>query len=869
MKNYLLIACMLTCLLVECISQSSFDAQEFKEYREQIKDLSYEELMTNYPAPVIYYSERQTKTDYRTFQYMDSIDIRFSLTDYEKELIRDNHFMVSERLSIRSFPEAFVNIYSADLPLFLSTDFFLHALHASYDLMLKDIELKILEPNLMKLLGSMRNQLGDQYSKYESDPSMMQAVKDVDLYLAVAISLMNDEVDSPYYDDSGNFEIILNAIENQSPKVLNMGLFSEHPRKIDISQFTPRGHYTEEFLWSGEKRNLSQYFQAMMWLGRIDFMLTPPPVAPGENEWTEADIKRMARSAMLLNELLMNSGQLSLFQLHEKIIGFFVGPDDNLNPGELEELLASINLSPDEISDEGQWELFQERLDSSDDYGQKIMSNYFIVDKDKENPADLPISYRLLGQKFLLDSYVFSEVVYDRVYHDGEEVLRMMPDPLDIMFVLGNRNALPLLENELNTYSYAYKLEELKYLTDSYDPDFWEQSLYNAWLNAIRELNPDETNSGLPYFMQTTEWQLQKLNTQLSSWAELRHDNVLYAKQSYTGGTSCSFPHVYVEPYPGFFNKLEIFSEKAINFFNNELEELDAQHKEQIIDFFTHFSDHMSKIGLLAEKELRRENFNSGEISYLKTFVNMAMSSGPMIDGWYNELFYEYFSDGGLYSNKRMESDHLVVDVHTQPTDEFGNEIGRIMHVGTGNINLGIFCVGSPSNEYHPTAFVGPVMSFHTKFENNWKRLTDDEWADLFWNSEDQPVRPDWVNHYLADSEGMKRGTGNERNIKGAIYTGTGIAPVAQDNMLAYLFAFPNPASDFTSLRFVLNRPSNSSVEIYNILGEKVKTVLDQQLPAGEYSFELNLRNLDDGFYLVRMFAGSDHKTIRLLKKSR
>ncbi|MGC9345014.1 MAG: DUF3160 domain-containing protein, partial [Bacteroidales bacterium] len=569
--------------------------------------------------------------------------------------------------------------------------------------------------------------------------------------------------------------------------------------------------------------------------------------------------KRMSAGAIMINRLLNNSGKKDLFELHEKIIGFFVGPDDNLNPVELDGILHDIALDPEELSNDLRWDLFQEKLDESDDYGQKIMSNYFIVDADKENPAELPVSYRLLGQKFLIDSYVFSEVVYDRVYHEEKEVLRMMPDPLDAMFVLGNEDALALLENELNTYHYGYKLEELRYLTDSYDSEFWSQSLYNSWLDAIRELNPPADNTGFPYFMKTTEWQLEKLNTQLSSWAELRHDNVLYAKQSYTGGTSCSFPYVYVEPYPGLFEKLSDFSSSASNFFRNELASLSFFKKEQIITFWEKYAQHMDKLQTLAQKELNEVVFNEDDLIYLKTFINGAMASGPSITGWYNELFYEPY--------KGMEADHLVVDVHTQPTDEFGNEVGKILHVGTGNINLGIFCVGSPCNNYESAAFVGPVMSFHTKIEENWNRLKDEDWSDLFWDYKDQPARPGWVNHYLAGAYGNKRGSGIERNLKEYTYMGTSVNPPWDNNDIAYLLAFPNPAKEYTSLRFVLNHPAEISVDIYDVMGRKIKELFKGKLTAGEHRKEFTLMEMSSGLYFIQLNTGLDQKTTRLVIK--
>lgn len=859
MKKILLLTLNLLSIWVLISAQSNFNPDDFQQYRQQIKNMTTEEMLQKYPAQNIYYSSRENKTSLEDFQYLDSIDLRFQLTKYEKELISDNHFMVSERLSYFSFADAFVNIYSSDLPLFLSTDFFLHALHVSYDVMLRDLEAGVLEPNLLSLLYSMRNQVSALYAGYSESPDLLQAVEDADLFLSIALSLLEDSEIKPLYDDSGNFPVLMNAINNGQPSVMEIGLFSDHTRKLDISQFTPRGHYTEEFWWEGKYRDLKNYFKAMMWLGRVDFMLTPPPVEPGGAEWSVDDIKRMARGAMTVNQLLDNSGKKELFDLHEKIINFFVGPDDNLNPGELKEIMQNIALTPDELTNDLRWELFQEKLNESDDYGQKIMSNYFIVDADKENPAELPISYRLLGQKFLIDSYVFSEVVYDRVYHEGKEVMRMLPDPLDAMFVLGNEDALALLQDELNTYHYGYKLEELRYLTDSYDPEFWNQSLYNSWLDAIRELNPPADITGFPYFMNTTEWQLEKLNTQLSSWAELRHDNVLYAKQSYTGGTSCSFPYVFIEPYPGLFEKLADFSYSAGKFFTDELAGLNFFKKEQIITFWGKFADHMKKLGALAQKELNGVSFNENDLVYLKTFINGAMASGPSITGWYNELFYDPY--------KGMEADHLVVDVHTQPTDEFGNEVGRIMHVGTGNINLGVFCAGSPCNNYEPAAFIGPVMSFHTKIEEKWNRLKDEDWSDFFWDYKDQPDRPDWVNHYLADGDGNNRGSGTERNLKGFTFKGTSVNPPRDNDDIAYLLAFPNPATDYTSLRFVLNHPAEITIDIYDVMGRKIRELSREKLTAGEHRKEFMLKGLNPGLYFIQLNTGLDKKTLRLVIK--
>ncbi|NOX89993.1 MAG: DUF3160 domain-containing protein, partial [Calditrichaeota bacterium] len=117
-----------------------------------------------------------------------------------------------------------------------------------------------------------------------------------------------------------------------------------------------------------------------------------------------------------------------------------------------------------------------------------------------------------MGQRFIVDSYIFSNVVFDRIVFKGEKIWRPLPDPLDAMFVLGNDDALPLLKEELTNYKYASQLAALRFLVDSYDTAFWESSLYNVWLNAIRALNPPENRDGFPFFMKTAAWRQNKLN---------------------------------------------------------------------------------------------------------------------------------------------------------------------------------------------------------------------------------------------------------------------------------------------------------------------------------------------------------------------
>src|SRR5262249_15737850 len=87
------------------------------------------------------------------------------------------------------------------------------------------------------------------------------------------------------------------------------------------------------------------------------------------------------------------------------------------------------------------------------------------------------------------------------------------------------------------------------------------ESLYADWSLALRALSPPADNStprarGMPSVTGTEAWGRRVLSTQLASWAELRHDTILNAKQSYTGVALWEFPDAYVDPYPDAFGHL-------------------------------------------------------------------------------------------------------------------------------------------------------------------------------------------------------------------------------------------------------------------------------------------------------------------------
>jgi hypothetical protein len=742
--------------------------------------------------------------------YYDSICIKYNLTEYEKSLIEKNGFMVSERLTNKSFGHAFGDIWHKDLPVFISTDAILHALHMSYDEILKSVEVRMLIPKLEELITKLQEQQAYLHSKYSSNPEMMRKLYDLDIYLAVASKLLGKN-SSGYYSGITNSEVnkIMDYIKSEKP--VEDSLFSSTTRILDYSQFKVRGHYTDPYY-----PQLATYFKTMMWLGRTEiYLLAPRALDPAP---TEEDIQRQTIDVLLINEAIESGNLAFLWKEIDDVIKFFVGESDNVTLPNLKSLIQAVNINDaSDLLDESILKTFQDTLKTKAFAFQRILSQIIMTGFNSPDSIIPASSFLLLGQRFIIDSYVTSQVVFDKIVFENDRIKRMLPSTLDVLYTLGNDASAQLLIPELDRYHYSTNLAALRYLIDGYDNDFWDVSLYNLWLNSIRKLNPPKDRTNLPQFMQTAGWWQEKMNTQLSSWAQLRHDNLLYAKQSYSGGIVCSYPFSYVEPVPEFYEAVKQFCIRGKEFLKNYPVYTDY--------YFENCAAIMDTLSSIAKKELSDQQFSEAEKSFLRRMLYDSHICGDNFDGWYTQLFYFQEEDISL-----LKEDLVIADVHTAPTDEFGNMVGWVLHAGTGPINLGVFIAETPDNQ--SVAFVGPVLSYYEHVTTNFNRLSDEEWKTMY--NVAPSMRPDWVNLYLADSTGNSRGEG--------LKLITNVEKDDNGNQIpkTILLAqnYPNPFNSTTIIRFSIPAKlsnQNAKLNIYDINGQLVKQLLNENLPAGNY----------------------------------
>ena len=640
-------------------------------------------------------------------------------TAEELAVLGQQGFVISRRKQFPSFAYGYSEIYADDLPLFVSADSILDAVHRSYDGMLEQFEAFMLIPDLQNLLQQMRAALA------ASSEATAQVRADADVYLAVPLALLTGQTVAPVAGASSATinGLVQAAVSGQG--IQTSTLFGVE-RDIDMSQFNPRGHYTDS-------PGLGQYFRAMMWLGRIEFRLIET-----QSDGSQVFYRRQTDAMLLMSDLLGPDG-LALWNRIEGVIRKFVGDADNMTPAQVPSLMSALGITS--VADGARVDdATMAQAIVTGGYGEQRIASQLMINGTGSTTLSLNRSFLIFGQRYVVDSYVFSNLVYDRVGHGT--ILRMMPNPLDIAYAaLGNDDALALLGDELAKYPYAPDIEAMRTLVDEHGADYWNSTLYTGWLGALRALSPavagtTPAGSELPSIALTEGWGRRLVNTQLGSWSELRHDTILYAKQSYTAGVLCEFPDAYVDPYPDLFRRLQQFAQQGSGLADLATAAGQTDLASRVQTYFDTLASATGMLADMAAQELTGTPFTQAQMDFINQTVHVqAMCGGAFTEGWYANLFF---------AGDSAKEDPTIADVHTEYTDEMGDVVGRVLHVGAADPRLMIATVNTCTG---PKAYAGLAFSYHELVTDNFQRLTDQDWATTL--AAGQPADVPWLSPVL------------------------------------------------------------------------------------------------------------------------
>lgn len=733
---------------------------DYEDILAEYQDMSYSELQTALDEQRNYVESLSfDPTDVR---YFDLVKMRLKLTDDEVAIFKRRGFVSIDHARRYSFGSAYYRIWTADVPVLITTDSILHALHKSYDGILCELETSFFAWTLEEILRDCHEALV-AVANVNEEEALVENFRDVDLYLTVARNLLAGAVDSqdaakaPHAEATPNGKLLVPTKFDQDAQVLYRlsdirSLVLQEPntsgpteiyggsRFVDYSQFRPRGHYAKT-------AQLRRYFRCVMWLGRADCGWNV--LSTDHIRGIEADSDRELRNAILLTQSVQSTGGLKRLQAISDIIDFLVGRGDNLDVFTMAVLMQDHQVAS--VFDATEGPVFA-RLKSAIERGQcarqMIRSQVVISDTGDQYKVPPPSTFQLFGQRFILDSYVLSHVVFDSIIYQGRKQMRLLPSGLDAIAALGNSEAVGLLAPELTRWNYSANLMAAREFVHQCPGEFWNENLYHIWLDCLRLLDDDVCDeANFPEAMKTKAWQRKQLQTQLASWSELRHDNVLYAKQSYTAGFLCQYPAAYVEPYPDFYARIRYFAEEAARLLeaadyhcndrqrDGKLKQLQEKHTS----FFQNMARILAKLEGVARKELDARPTTPEEQDFLARAIDkrgsIRVGSGgvPCYDGWYGELLY---GDAA----KSCQWDPTIVDVHTDPTTK------RTLEVGVGDVN---FCVMAIDNQEDRMVYVGPVYSYFEFLHPAEDRLTDQRWQQMIAHGS-VPERPLWTSVFQA-----------------------------------------------------------------------------------------------------------------------
>lgn len=76
--------------------------------------------------------------------------------------------------------------------------------------------------------------------------------------------------------------------------------------------------------------------------------------------------------------------------------------------------------------------------------------------------------------------------------------------------------------------------------------------------------------------------------------------------------------------------------------------------------------------------------------------------------------------------------------------------------------------------------------------------------------------------------------------------------------------SFPNPARTQVTIRYALPRAADVRLKVYDLLGRRVRTVVNERQSAGRKQYRLDASRLGSGTYFYRLTAGETTETRKL-----
>mgnify|MGYP001221139023 CR=1 FL=1 len=643
----------------------------------------------------------------------------FTLSPAQKQLLSQNGFVVvapenTPDKMLSEFYQGYEKSRYGEIPAFITTDSVFHVYHLVFDKMLRDLEREHFISKMKELTSSLIATSKQHYDQLTGTPLEEAALRNL-AYFSVAGSLL--KTGDPVPDKARELvdaELALiraGAGTDFSP----VFAYEAQPRDMkyieDYSQYIPRGHYTLS-------PELEMYFRAMMWYGRMNYRLKDP-----------MEVQRALLITKALRETSTPSGKsaLNLWQdIYDPTV-FIVGKADDLGVHEFSVISDAVYGENPELTTFADEALLSTFIETARQLpAPQVNSMWVYIWQDQD---DVTQGFRLMGQRFTLDQYVFGQVMWRNVGTIAEP--RDLPKALDFFAAQGSELALDLL-HEMGEGDYLNYDSQMAKVTEEVarlEMDSWTQNLYWSWLYALQPLF-EPKGEAYPAFMQTDAWARKDLQTALSSWTELKHDTILYAKQIMSemgGGPPDPPPHGYVEPNPEAYARLLALAEMTYQ----GLARRGLIKNDALFNLMNNLIDELEFLLDISQRELAGSPITEDEYFRIKYY-----------GGWLESMTIDSadLPDKDNYQRQYLEDQKsaLVADVATG--------INRVLEEGVGYPTY-IYVV-LPDEPYR--IGIGVVYTYYEFEVQPGDRMTDESWRSLLETGQ-APPQPAWTQTFISE----------------------------------------------------------------------------------------------------------------------
>ena len=594
----------------------------------------------------------------------------------------------------RQFQHAYASYLYEGQVFFVTTDGGYHFLHLAFSKLLRDIEQNRLLPILEELVLGLVEAARKQTTELEGTDLAEAARRAQQIYEAVA-TLLELEVGPTGPLAQQEVKLALEASQLTASPTTSVGEcmpLASLRNCVDYSLFKPRGHYTRN-------EDLERYFRAMSMLGQASFFIHDAG---------------SLRIGMLAARPLMRDADLAeAWRLVYEPTAFMVGVADDYTPFELAK--AAGEVVPGWLDDPA---VFAD-AGAVDDLAQELAAQR-PVGIDPENA-----SARIMGVRFVLDSYVYDQL---RFPHVGDPPYgRVYATTLDLAAVFGSDLAYRELQasGETEYTNYETQFAAMQDLVDGRPDDDWAGTVYDAWLYALQPVLVPH-GQAYPDFMRTAAWEAKGLQTGLGSYAELKHDTILYAKQSFAaeGGFEplVEPPRHWVEPDPVAWERMG----SVIDLLQDGLRNRGLVSTGDDYDaLMTGVGGMLKRLAGIARHELDGLPISQADNDWLESIGSVLEALWIQTSDWDDTL--------GMPSADDTDA-ALIADIMRSTL--------AYLEIGTGRIDRILVLV--PNDRGHFQVAVGGVFSYYEFWQDAaLGRPTDEEWRAML-DAGRAPERPAW-----------------------------------------------------------------------------------------------------------------------------